>query len=118
MSDPSPQRLSSVEQRIRTGGRGNLRTHLEALARTANVKVESMEPQSAPANERYQEAKVEVGLSKVGLNETVRYLHEIESSRQVLSVKALRVRGRTDTKAEPGTNLLDVTFTVSSFQPK
>lgn len=116
--DEVSQRLTSVEERIRQGGRGNLRTHLEQLARTANVKIESMEPQSAPANDLYREAKVEVGLSKVGLNEATRYLHEIESSRQVLSVKALRVRSRSDSKSDPGANLLDVTFTVSSFQPK
>jgi hypothetical protein len=82
------------------------------------VKIESMEPQSSPANENYREAKVEVGLKEVGLNETVRYLHEIEAAQQVLSVKALRLRSRSDTKAKTASNLLDVTFTVSSFQPK
>ena len=116
--DEVSQRLASVEERIQKGGRGNLRTNLERLAKKANVKVETMEPQSSPANESYREAKVEVGLKQVGLNETVRYLHEIESAQQVLSVKALRLRSRTDTKAAAGPNLLDVTFTVSSFQPK
>jgi type II secretory pathway component PulM len=116
--DEVSQRLLSVEQRIRKGGRGNLRTNLEQLAKKASVKIESMEPQSSPANENYREAKVEVGLKEVGLNETVRYLHEIEAAQQVLSVKALRLRSRSDTKAKTASNLLDVTFTVSSFQPK
>ena len=105
-------RLSAVEARIATGERGNLRTTLETLAQRAAVKIESMEPQSSPANERYQETKVEVGLKQVTLPQTVRYLHEIESTDQVLSVKTLRIRTRSD-----NAELLDVTFTVSSFEP-
>jgi type II secretory pathway component PulM len=116
--DEVSQRLQSVEARIRESGRGNLRTDLERLAKQANVKIESMEPQSSPANESYREAKVEVTLKEVGLSETVRYLHEIESSQRVLSVKALRMRSRTGSRSDPEANLLDVTFTVSSFQPK
>jgi len=104
-------RLTSVEQRIEQGSRGNLRTTLETLARRASVSIESMEPQPSPANDRYRETKVEVGLKQVTLPQTVRYLHEIESLDQVLSVKALRVRTRPDRP-----DLLDVTFTVSSFE--
>ncbi len=110
--DEVSQRLTVVEERIRKGGRGNLRTDLEQLAKKVNVKIESMEPQASPADESYREAKVEVGLKQVGLSETVRYLHEIESTPQVLSVKALRIRTRPD-----DSQLLDVTFTVSSFEP-
>lgn len=105
-------RLSAVEQRIASGTRGNLRTTLETLASQAAVKIESMEPQSSPAHDRYKETKVEVGLKRVTLPQTVRYLHEIESTDQALSVKTLRVRSRSDNP-----ELLDVTFTVSSFEP-
>lgn len=115
--DEVSQRLTSVEERIRQGGRGNLPTTLENLAKRANVRVESMEPQASPANDLYREAKLEVGLKQVGLNETIRYLHEIESAPQVLSVKALRMRTRSDGKGN-APNLLDVTFSVSSFQPR
>jgi hypothetical protein len=66
----------------------------------------------APANEQYNETKMEVTLKQVDLPRTVRYLHEIESTPDLLSVKSLRVRIRPD-KSE----LLDVTFTVSSFEP-
>ena len=76
------------------------------------MTVESMEPQASPANDRYRETKVEVGLKQVTLPQTVSYLHEIESTEQLLSVKTLRIRTRAD-KPE----LLDVTFTVSSFEP-
>ncbi len=105
-------RLSGVEQRIRSEERGNLRTMLESLASRSSVKVDSMEPQATPANTAYRENKVEVGLAGVTLPQTVNYLHQIETAPQVLSVKSLRVRTRQD-KPE----LLDVTFTVSSFEP-
>jgi type II secretory pathway component PulM len=110
--DDVQHRLASVEQRIRSESRGNLRTTLESLASRASVKVESMEPQATPANDRYRETKVEVGLTGVTLPQTVNYLHQIEAAPQVLSVKSLRIRTRPD-KPE----LLDVTFTVSSFEP-
>ena len=110
--DDVHHRLTVVEERIGKGSKGNLRTTLETLARQAAVTIESMEPQASPANDRYRETKVEVGLKQVTLPQTVRYLHEIESTEQVLSVKALRIRTRVD---QP--DLLDVTFTVSSFEP-
>jgi type II secretory pathway component PulM len=110
--DDVDHRLTAVEQRIRSGSRGNLRTTLETLARQASVNVESMEPQASPANDRYRETKVDVGLTGVTLPQTVDYLHQIESAQQVLSVKSLRIRTRPD-KPE----LLDVSFTVSSFEP-
>ncbi len=105
-------RLTSVEARIKTGPRGNLRTTLESLARASSVRVESMEPQASPSNDNYRETKVEVGLKDVTLSQTVSYLHQIESAAQVLSVKSLRLRVRKDRP-----DYLDVTFTVSSFEP-
>ncbi len=105
-------RLRAVEERIQKGPSGNLRTTLESLAQQANVKVESMEPQASPTHERYRETKVEVGLREVTLAQAVSYLHQIEQTPQPLSVKALRIRTRQE-KPE----LLDVTFTVSSFEP-
>ena len=110
--DEVQQRLVSVEKRVEQGVRGSLRTRLESLATTATVKVDSMEPQVAPAGDRYKETKVEVTLKQVDLPRMVRYLHEIESTPELLSVKALRLRGRPDKSG-----LLDVTFTVSSFEP-
>lgn len=110
--DEVQQRLAVIESGIQSGPHGNLRTTLEDLAKRAEVKIDSMEPQVAPASERYRETKVEVGLKMVSLPETVRYLHEIESTEQMLSVKALRIRTRPDKSAQ-----LDVTFTVSSFEP-
>lgn len=105
-------RLGAVEQRIQSGPRGNIFTTLEELAQKSAVKVESMEPQSAPAQERYKETKVQVVLKQVTLAQAVSFLHGIESAPQLLSVKSLRVRTRAEQKEE----LLDVTFTVSSFE--
>jgi len=105
-------RLTDIEQRIRSGARGNLRTTLETLARQANVNVESMEPEATSSHPVYRETKVEVGLHSVTLAQTVNYLHQIEVAPQALSVKSLRIRTRPE---QP--ELLDVTFTVSSFEP-
>ena len=109
--DDVHERVEAVEQRIARGPKGNLRTTLESLARKSMVQVESMEPQASPANDRYRETKVEVGLKSVSLPQIVSYLHQLESAPQVLSVKTLRIRTRAD---QP--ELLDVTFTVSSFE--
>ncbi len=107
-------RLGAVEQRIREGPKGNIFTTLEDLARQSAVKVESMEPQAAPAQEHYKETKVQVVLKQVTLAQAVAFLHGVESSQQLLSVKSLRIRTRAEQKEE----LLDVTFTVSSFEAR
>jgi type II secretory pathway component PulM len=110
--------LASVEQRIRQGPRGNLFTTLEQLAAQSAVKVESMEPQAAPASDAYRETKVQVALKQVTLAQVVNFLHKIESAPQPLSVKSLRVRTRSGTGGgAEKVDLLDVTFTVSSFEP-
>jgi type II secretory pathway component PulM len=109
--DDVNDRLTSVEQRIQLGTKGNLRTTLESLAQASRVKVESMEPQATPSNDLYRETKVEVELKEVTLQQAVSYLHQIESSEQVLSVKSLRMRTRKDKPS-----FLDVSFTVSTFE--
>lgn len=111
--DEVTHRLAAVEQRIRSSGQNrNILTLLESLAKTSGVKVESMEERQAQANDRYRETKVEVELKNVTLTQTVDYLNHIEESKQLLSIKSLRVRTRADKSS-----LLDVTFSVSSFQP-
>jgi type II secretory pathway component PulM len=110
--DEISSRLTAVEARIHSGNAGNLRTTLDTLSRKVGIPIESMEPQAARPNERYRETKLEIALKQVSLPQAVRYLHEIESTPQVLSVKALRIRTRPD-----DSQLLDVTFTVSSFEP-
>jgi type II secretory pathway component PulM len=106
-------RLGSVEQRIQNqSGAQNIRTLLETLAKESAVRIEAMEERQAGKNDHYIETKVEVKLKNVTLNQMVKYLHNIESSQSQLSVKSLRVRAKTDKS-----QLLDVTFSVSSFEP-
>jgi type II secretory pathway component PulM len=106
-------RLAAVERRVREGPKGNLFTTLEQLAAQSAVKVESMEPQAGATQEPYRETKVQLVLKQVTLAQLVNFLHKIESAPQLLSVKSLRIRTRTEKKED----LLDVTFTVSSFEP-
>ena len=104
-------RLASVEERVRNTPPAQLFTTLETLASQAAVTIDSMEPRTSPASESYRETKMQVSLKKVTLSQLVTYLHRIESAEQVLSIKSLRIRTRND-KPE----LLDVTFSVSSFE--
>jgi len=110
--DEVNRRLSRVERQIQAGPRGNIFTLLESLARRASVDVEAMEPQTGSSSDRYRETKVQVVLKNVTLRQAVTYLHQIEESQQLLSVKSLRLRTRRDPA-----NLLDATFTVSTFEP-
>ncbi len=107
----SSQALAGIEQRIQQGPSSNLLTTLESLARNSSVKVESMEPQTAGSSDRYRETRVQLVLKGVTLSQTVSYLQQIEGSQQPLSIRNLRLRTRTDNP-----ELLDVTFTVSSFE--
>lgn len=104
-------RLSAVERRIREGAKGNIFTTLESLARQSAIKVDSMEPQTGQSGDRFRETKVEVTLKGVTLAQLTNYLHRIETAAQLLSIKSLRLRTRAD---KP--DLLDVNFTVSSFE--
>lgn len=110
--DEVNSRVADVEERIQGGPQREIFTALESMAQESAVQVDSMEPRTTPASEHYRETKVQVALKGVTLAQTVNYLHRIESAPQVLSVKSLRMRVRRD---EP--ELLDVTFTVSSFEP-
>jgi type II secretory pathway component PulM len=114
-------RLDSVESRIRASGQGeNLLTLLEALASRAGVKPTSMEKRQSGESVEYEETKVEVSLKNVTLQQAVGYLSSIESASQPLSVKSLRIKRRPGAgrgKNAAPVDLLDVTFSVSSFKP-
>ena len=103
--------LSKVEERILSNyEKRNLLTLLESLAAASSVQVNSMEERKAQDDEKYKETRVEVRLKSVSLKDTVSYLTAIESSDQLLTVKSLRIKKRSDRS-----NLLDVTFNVSTF---
>ena len=112
--DEIKSRLSGVEKRIQTQrGQQNIKTLLENLAQKSSVRIASMEERQAGKNDHYIETKVEVTLKGVSLSQTIKYLHNIEDSDQQLSVKGLRIKSR---KSGAEGQLLDITFSVSSFQ--
>ncbi len=105
--------LEATEQKIQDNReRRDVLTQLEALASSANVKLDSMKERQAANHDEYRETRVEVDLKSVTLAETTEYLHSIETSRRLFAVKSMRIRTRSD-----GSKLLDVDFTVSSFEP-
>ena len=80
-----------------------------------------MEKRQSGESERYEETKVEVSLKNVTLQQAVSYLSSIEGADQPLSVKSLRVKrrpGRTRPGGEAPAELIDVTFSVSTFKPR
>jgi len=114
---PQLQRLEgeiqSVEQRIQTGQETNLLGLLQQLAAQAQMsdRLERIDPKTPSRNERYPESRVEVQLRSVTLDQTVQFLYSIESAPLYLIVRSVRIRARADNPA-----LLDVNFSVSSFQ--
>jgi type II secretory pathway component PulM len=104
-------RLGAVEARIQGGPQGEIFTTLEQMASQSAVKIDSMEPRTSPASTEYRETKVQVALKGVTLAQVVGLLSRIDTAPQMLSVKSLRIRTRADKQ-----DLLDVTFTVSSFE--
>lgn len=113
-------RLGQVEQRIQqTRNQQNLLTLLESLAAKAGVKPTSMEKRQSGESDAYEETKVEVSLKNVTLRQAVAYLSSIETNEQPLSVKSLRVKRRPGRARgdKPAVDLIDVTFSVSTFKP-
>jgi multidrug efflux pump subunit AcrA (membrane-fusion protein) len=109
-------RLAAVESRIRPPGeQQGLRTLLSTLAQRAAVKIDAMEERQAPSSGGYKETRMEVSLKGLSLEQAIRYLHNIESEQRLLSVKSLRIK-RVRARGEEQ-DLLDVTFTVSAFDP-
>ncbi len=104
-------RLGAVEARIQSGPQGEIFTTLEQMASQSAVKIDAMEPRTSPASAEYRETKVQVSLKGVTLAQVVGLLNRIDTAPQMLSIKSLRIRTRADKQ-----DLLDVTFTVSSFE--
>ena len=109
--DEVSERLGAVEARIQGGPAGEIFTTLEQMASQSAVKIDSMEPRTSPASDEYRETKVQVALKGVTLAQVVGLLSKIDGAPQMLSIKSLRIRTRQDSQ-----DLLDVTFTVSSFE--
>ncbi len=86
---------------------------VESLAGEAQIKdrLESIKPKQGSANPRYPETRVEVSLKGATLAQTVQFLHKIETASMHLIVHSIRIKARPG-----GDRLLDVSFSVSSFE--
>ena len=103
--------LAAVEQRIQPGAQTNLLQLLGQLAQDANVKVESIRQKAGSRNDRFPETRAEVELRGATLAQAVQFLYKIETAPLYLIVRSLSIRASGGTE-----QLLDVTFSVSSFQ--
>ena len=90
-------------------------SRLEEVARQTGVqnKIQSMKPTISPPNEAYREESVEIKMEGVTLEQLIPYLHQVENSPQVLKIKRLDIKPRTDNR-----QILTVTFRVSVFTLK
>lgn len=105
--------VREVDARIKTSAKTNLFTLLESLAEQAQVKdrLESIKPKQASGNALYPETRVEVTLKGATDLQTVELLYRIETAPAHLIVRSLRIKSRPD-----GSNLLDVSLLVSTFE--
>ncbi|HXX49177.1 MAG TPA: type II secretion system protein GspM [Myxococcota bacterium] len=108
--------LAQVESQIQPGAKTNLIAALSNLAQQAKIsqdQLESIEPKQPSANAQYPETRAEVRLKGTTLAQAVDFLYRIENSTSHLIVRSLKMRSRTDTS---GDTVLDVSFSVSSFE--
>ncbi|MFI5315878.1 MAG: type II secretion system protein GspM [Myxococcota bacterium] len=107
--------LADVESRIQPGAKTNLIAVLSTLASDAKIsqqQLESIEPKQPSANAQYPETRAEVRLKGTSLEQAVDFLYRIENSNSHLIVRSLKVR----TRDASGSPILDVSFSVSSFE--
>jgi hypothetical protein len=108
--------LADVEARIQPGAKTNLIAVLSTLAADAKIsqeQLESIEPKQPSTNAQYPETRAEVRLKGTSLEQAVSFLYRIETSQSHLIVRSLKMRARGDAS---GTPVLDVSFSVSSFE--
>ncbi len=107
------QEIAKVEKRIQPGAQTNLLQLLEQIAEAAQMRdrLESVKPKRASGNDQYPEARAEVQLRGATLPQLVQFLYRIQTADLYLIVRSLSIKTRND-----DTQLLDVSFSVSSFQ--
>ena len=109
--------VEAIEATIVSGKRTNLLALLETLAARSSIQknqIESIKPTPVSGNSKYPETKVSVILRGTTLEQIIRLLHAIESAESHLIMRSLQVRKAR--RSQEGDKLLDVTFSVSSFE--
>jgi general secretion pathway protein M len=107
-------RIEGIEAHLRRSRDFSILSYLEGLARRQQVqdRIVQMRPRPGEVSRYYRENSVEIRMERVRLPELVRYLYEVENSPELLRIKQIQVRPRFD-----DSDLLDVRFQVSSYEP-
>lgn len=109
------QKAESMQQRLKTRRRGfTLFSFLEALAGQTGVKtrIAYMKPSSTTLKESsYRISSVEMKLQEVTMSQLLAYLHGIETSRDMISIKRLSI-----SKGEKNSDLLNTVFQVETLE--
>jgi hypothetical protein len=106
--------VAAVEQRIKPGDQTNLLTLVSALAEGAQLgqQIEAIREKRGADFPGFPESSAEVRLSGATILQTAQLLYAIEKEAPLyLIIRSLVIKQRQD-----GSELVDVTFTVSSFQ--
>lgn len=107
-------RLTSLEALLRGGFEASIASAVEGLATQAQMKenIDSLKERPVAPSDLYDEASVEVKVSRVTLQQLVDFLHKIENApNKTLRIKRIDIRLRFDNK-----HLLDATFDVVSYK--
>lgn len=107
-------RLSAIETQLKTGFDTSISTTIENLATQAGVKenIDALKERPLAPSDIFDEASVDVRISRVILPRLVEFLYKIESEKtRMLRVKQLQIKTRYDNR-----KLMDASFTVSTFK--
>lgn len=107
--------VDSINSQLKKQQNFAIFSRLEELAGQTGIrnKILHMKPTVSTHSEMYNEESVEVKMEGVTLEQLVRYLHQVESSPQLLKIKRLEVKPRIDNR-----QILTATFRVSAFTLK
>ena len=107
--------LESINSQLKKQPNFAIFSHLEELAGQTGIrsKIVHMKPTVSTPSEVYHEESVEVRMEGVTLEQLVRYLHQVESSPQLLKIKRLEMKPRFDNR-----QIITATFRVSAFTLK
>ncbi len=106
--------LNAIESQLKSGLDTSISTTLENLASQAGMKenVDSLKEKPLVPSDIFDEASVDVRISRVTLPQLVDFLYKVEGEKtRVLRIKQLQLKPRYDNK-----KLLDASFQVSTFK--
>lgn len=107
-------KLDVLETSFTGGFDDALATTMESLASTAGIadRIDSLKAKATTPTELFEKSSVDVRLKKVGLEEMLTFLFEIEHHpEKVLRLDTLDLKPRFDSKNE-----FDASFTVSTYR--